>query len=115
MPAWVIGHNLAGYMPESDTYAYADRADAARALIDLMRDYADRDDDAAYEWLPADAHDDDHPTMLATVNSLIADRDGPDGNGITGDWGYVIEDACGRPISFWLMWSPDRDPDSDDE
>ena len=128
--SWVIGYNMAGYLPDSpeNTTAYADRDDAATALADLMRDYADRDDDDTAEALPTDpaearAHGytvtdagidygDDEPTMRATVDSLLADY-GPDR--ASGDWSAYAECGNGIRIAFWIMWADDRQPDDDND
>lgn len=120
--AWVTGHNLAGYMPEADTYAYARWSDARDSLMSDMREYADADDDHAYDVLsmtadPADYPDhensgygDDEPAMLATVNSILRDNSPePDQ-----DWSARVEDSRGRSIVFWLTYEPSREPDEDD-
>ena len=122
--AWVIGHNLAGYLPESDTYAYAEWTDAADALKDEMEQYADQDDDATSDHLAATAvltdypdyansgYGDDEPSMLAQVKAIYADQDGPrDGQG----WSALLTDGRDRHIAFWLQWEPTRDPDADED
>ena len=109
---WHIGHNLAGYLPESDVSCFASRGEAASALADEMRDYADTDDDITWDVLsdvpvsdyPRDEngdpdYGDDAPTMLATVGAILTD-DGPDT--VEGDWSAYAEDGRGRRISFWL-------------
>jgi hypothetical protein len=101
--AWVIGQNVAGYLPEpDDTPAFADWSAAADALREMMRDYADRDDEDAFE--------DDQPAMRAAADSILAD-DGPE-TGV--DWACQVVDGRGRPIVFWVSWSDDRYPDDDD-
>jgi hypothetical protein len=111
MGAWVIGRNLAGYLPESDTYAYPDHAEAAEAFVEMVREYADDDDERNDEHAEPDWADDDYGTMRATVDSILADGDatGPDGG-----MGMVVGDSDDRPISFWLMWSDDREPYDDE-
>jgi|SRR5690242_116763 len=110
-----IGHNIAGCMPESDVEWYADREDAAARLADVMREYANTDDEATWEALPGDAetarahgyavtdegidYGDDWPSMLATVKSVLTD-DGPDAG--SGSWSTCVEDGSGRTIAFWL-------------
>ena len=133
MGAWVIGHNLAGYLPEADTYAFEPRDDAAEALADDMREYASTDDEHAWCLLPSNPaeaerqgysvngagaaaridYGDDTPSMRAHVEAVLRD-DGPDTPAVVnGDWGAIVEDGSGRRISFWLMWSDDRDPDEE--
>src|SRR5687767_6448963 len=46
-----VGHNLAGYLPESDVTCFDSWADAVTYLAADMRDYAGTDDDMAYESL----------------------------------------------------------------
>lgn len=123
MGSWVTGHNLPGYLPESDTYAVADWRQAADALALEMREYADENDEAAYAHLtatanPADYPDhensgygDDEPSMRATVDSILAD-DGPCEVGK--DWSGWVADSDDRQIVFWLAWSDDREPDEDE-
>lgn len=113
MGAWVVGNNLAGYRPESDTYAFAEWADAAEYLEASMREYADADDDAAYDVSTlAELEDWDQPSMLAHVEAIFGDNDGP----VREDrgWSAVVEDNSYRRIEFWLTWSDYRDPEDDD-
>lgn len=119
-----MGRNIAGYMPESDVTWYADREEAARALADKMREYADRDDESAWELLPGDAetarahgyavaedgsidYGDDTPAMRATVDSILTD-DGPEA--CNDGWLAYAEDSSGRMIAFWLH-AEDFDPE----
>lgn len=111
---WTISHGLSGYLPMSDdTAAWLSWSDAREALIADMRDYADRDDDAAWDSL-ADAPEEDYPqqedgspdfgddapTMLATVDSMIADGDLAPIDGE--EWTGLLEDSDGRTIYFAL-------------
>ena len=52
MGAWVVGRNIAGYLPEADTFAFESWGDASIALQDEMREYADTDDESALESAP---------------------------------------------------------------
>ena len=54
---------------------------------------------------------DEQPSMCATVDAIVKD-DGP--GEVSGDWGCVIADDDDRLIAFWLVWSNDRAPESDD-
>jgi hypothetical protein len=114
MGAWVVGNNLAGFLPESDTYAFAEWADAAEYLEASMREYADADDDAAYTgWADADdaeLEDWDQPSMLAHVEAIFGDNDGPQEGQ---DWSTWVEDNSYRRIVFFLAWSDDREPEDD--
>lgn len=98
MGAWVIGHNLAGYLPESDTWPYATWDEAWRALRDEMERYADDDDQG-----------EDGPSMRARVDALL-ESDGPDYYP-DGDWSACVDDNMNRPIAFWIQWSDDRSPE----
>ncbi len=125
MGAWVVGRNLAGYLPESHTYAFRDWNEAYEQFVLLACEYADEEDDLAYEWLQENAvpedypdyansgYGDDEPSMLATVKAIL--RDGDDrAHGLTGTnepAGMALEDSNGRRIAFWLDWSDDREPD----
>jgi hypothetical protein len=96
-----------------DTAAFLSWQAARDALISDMRDYADRDDDAAWDTLtlsPADDYPrdengepdygDDTPTMLATVDSMRVDGDiAPDAGR---EWTTALEDNDGRTIWFGL-------------
>lgn len=121
---WTTGRNIAGYLPESDPTYHGTREEAASALAEEMREYADRDDEITWETLPSDEetarangyavtddgidYGDDVPAMRATVDSILAD-DGPDRPGedsAARDWDAWIEDGRGRRIVFWLHGEP---------
>lgn len=118
-----IGHNIAGYMPETDVEWFANREEAAKRLADVMREYADQNDEIAGEALPQDAetarahgyavtddgidYGDDEPAMRATVDSILTDDD-PETS--TGAWLAYVEDDRGRSIAFWLH-AEDFDPE----
>lgn len=116
MGAWVIGHNLAGYLPESDTHAFADYGEARAAFADMAREYADENDEANDAMAAEDWSDEDYGSMRATVDSILADHDhlgaeGPDGGR---QCGMIVGDSDDRRISFWLSWSDDREPEGDE-
>jgi len=115
MGAWVIGHNLAGYLPESDTYAFQDYSEAESAFRDMCREYADADDEAADSLAAEDWTEDDYGRMRAIVDSILADGDhvGTDDDPLL--CGMVVADSDDRRISFWLVWSDDRDPDQEED
>jgi hypothetical protein len=95
------------YLPESEPQCYLTREDASRGIGDDMRWYADGDDDSAYDAIDPAAYEseeafwasDDVPSMLATVESILA-HDGPEH--VTGEWGARVEDGAGRMIYFGL-------------
>ncbi len=101
---WAVTTSIAGYLPESDPLLFESWAAAAEGIAEHMREYADRDDDAAAECLPADAHEDDQPAMLAVVSSILRD-DSPAAVGQS--WGAWVEDNAGRRIVFELSWVRD--------
>lgn len=112
MGAWTVGHNLAGYLPESDVFTYAEWADAAEGYRAEARDYADRDDDAAAEMLTEEEWQAEPPAMRATVDSILSDPSFPlvDGQEYT----MIVADNDDRRIAFFLAWSPDTDPPDED-
>lgn len=121
MGAWVTGHNLAGYLPEADTYAFKDWEDARQSLVDDMTEYADSNDEAAAAVLAATAipsdypdyestgYGDDEPCMRAEVDAVLKDDAARDDKDFTA---HVV-DSDGHLIAFWLQWSDDREPDED--
>lgn len=124
--AWVIGHNIAGYLPEADTHAFQTWQEARDSFVVMVQEYADENDESAYQRLSetadisdypdyeANGYGDDEPMMRATVDSILTD-DGPDFPDLQGkDYGITVDDNGGRTISFWLQWSPDREPGDDD-
>lgn len=109
MGAWVVGHNLAGYLPESDTYAYETWADAVVGLKADARDYADADDDRNDAMEDVDWTDEDYGSMHSTVDSILAD-DGP----AEGEpYQMMVNDSDGRNIVFWLQWEDTRNADEE--
>jgi hypothetical protein len=94
---YTVGRNLAGYMPESDTFTTSDPALAVQVLESTMRGYADTDDDFA-AWAVAGEGEDDGPMMLATVESILRDDPPQEGE----EYGAIVEDNAGRDISFWI-------------
>jgi hypothetical protein len=100
MGAWTVGHNLAGYLPESDLKVYDDWAEAFTGFLEEMKDYAESDEDLAVIL-------DSKASMLIQLdewNTRWA-ADGPEGENIP--VGAIFEDSRGRLISFWLQWSED--------
>lgn len=110
MGAYVIGHNLAGYMPESDTHSFATFPEALEAFENMAREYADSDDEANDALAEPDWSEEDYGSMLAMVNSIIADRDHVAMDEYQA--GMVVTDNSDRSISFWLQWEPTREPDT---
>jgi hypothetical protein len=98
---YAVGRNLAGYLPESDVVVFDTWRDAAEYLASEMKCYADTDDDAVWQTLPDDHADDEMPSMLATVESILRDDPPKDGQ----EFGAIVEDNDGRMISFWLMFT----------
>lgn len=108
MGAWVIGHNIAGYLPESDTVAYADRSEALEAFVSMCREYADEDDERNDALALADWSGEDFGSMRATVDSIV--RDGDHRSVRDESAGMVIADSDDRRVSFWMQWEPTREP-----
>lgn len=86
-----VGHEYAGFPPDPDPACFRAWQRAAYYLKFLMRDYAEEDDDAAFDaahpdltgytsfedWLASD----DAPSMRATVDAILRD-DGPLAGGL---------------------------------
>lgn len=119
---WHIGHNLAGYLPESDVACVVGTWGAAFALyVSEASYYAVEDDEASFDEVSALARDypadypraaegdfgDETPSMYATVAAILKD-DGP----VEGqEHGMMVEDGRDRDISFWLVAVSDEDCD----
>ena len=112
---WTVSHGMSGYLPMGDdNHAWTDWSDARDGLIADMKWYADADDDAAWDNLTMNANPDDYarnedgspdygddaPTMLACVESMVADGDVAPVAGE--EWSGWIEDAAGITIYFSL-------------
>jgi hypothetical protein len=112
MGAWVIGHNLDGYLPEADTEVYETREDAMSAFIAMAEDYAATDDEHAWDAIHdgIEPADDEYPCMSLTVASILKD-DGPNAPDLAGrDYVMSAEDRRGRRIVFWMQWSDQLNP-----
>jgi hypothetical protein len=110
MGAWVTGHNLAGYMPESDTYAYETWKEAVAGMVADAQDYADTDDEHHNGMADETWTDEDYGSMRATVDAILAD-DGPREEGKS--WSMWVADSDDRRIVFWLQWEATRDADEE--
>src|SRR5258708_7231829 len=49
--AWVVGHNTAGYLPDTDPSTYTTWTEASEAYVDMCRSWADADDESFEESL----------------------------------------------------------------
>lgn len=110
MGAWVAGHNLAGYLPESDTVAYETWKDAVAGMVADAQDYADRDDDHNDDMADETWTDEDYGSMRAEVDSTLAD-DGPRDEGKPFE--MCITDNDGRHIVFWVQFEITRNADEE--
>jgi hypothetical protein len=120
--AWVVGRNIAGYMPESDTMSFVEWSDAWTAMWDEARRYAD-EDDALWEELPCSCEaegrtehrDECYGTMRATVDSMSTDA-AMDPTAQDTDWSMTVNDYNDRPIAFWVQWNGEEvADDAEDE
>lgn len=112
MGAFVIGHNLAGYLPEGDTHSFATFPEALAAFGNMVREYADNDDEANDSMSEADWADEDYGSMRAEVDAVLAD---PSRFHVAADErsaGMILMDNDNRSVSFWLQWEPTREPDT---
>lgn len=103
---WHYGHNLAGYLPESDVGCVQTREDAAVIISFEIKDYAKSDDDMTAEDIQetVPAHEQEvaleEVCMLAHAQAILKD-DEPDS--YTGDWSTRLTDGAERLIEFWIM------------
>lgn len=95
--SWVIGHNLPGCLPDGETLAFTKRDDANVAFVDMVRTYAEYDDSEG---------ESDHPAMLATVDSILADV--PIDESLDKPYAMRVETGNYAMRHFWLNWSTDR-------
>lgn len=97
MAAWVVGHNMQGYMPESEPYATASWIHARDIMVSDLEHFAESLFDAA----------DDVAEGVDHSKAPI--------------WGY-IEEAKKAPLfqdisvltegmAWWVTWSEDAHPD----
>src|SRR5690349_8362749 len=104
MGTWTVGHNLTGYLPESDVLAFAEWKDAADYFASMAQDYASEDDQQAADALrdeyasEDDVPEDEWPSMEAFVRAVLKD-DGPEAPDFR-ERDYVMraEDNRGRMI-----------------
>lgn len=100
MAAYIIGHNMTGYLPESEPYAFSDHASAKQALIDDLLRYAD--DAAVYGDDEERAEDLD---AAAQELNLISKGE---------EWSTTIGYRSGS-MSYWLVFDADADADEYNE
>lgn len=82
MTVWIVGHNLTGYLPETDPYAYDDHASARDALAEDIAFHADHEEQQdTYDALRA-----------AEAELLLVDMDT--------EWSTIIGNT-----SYWLSYS----------
>lgn len=110
MGAWVAGHNLPGYLPESDIVAVATWKEGVAAMVADAQHYADTDDEANDAMAESDWADEDYGSMRATVDSILAD-DGP--TVVDQPFTMCIKDNDGRTIAFWVVWESGATPDEE--
>lgn len=113
--AWVYGHNLAGYLPESDVMAFADWPDAKAGFEEMLTQYCQADDETAMD-IAEDARarlfDEDDTTddrvpefpdsadMMERASNLLAGTPMVEGKG----YAVQLPDHRGRVIELWLKW-----------
>jgi serine/threonine protein phosphatase PrpC len=120
MGAWVIGHNMFGRsrstLSEFDTPAYATWNEAADALANDMREYADSNDEANDAMAEEDWTDEDYGSMRATVDAILHDFSIERSHNIWygKDWSCWVADSGDSRVVFWLHWSDDRESDEDE-
>lgn len=113
MGAFVVGRNLAGYLPESDTDAYATFPEALTAFENMAKEYADKDDEANDELEESDWTDEEYGSMRATVDSILADASRLHVGADERSAAMIVQDSDGRPVSFWVQWEESREADTE--
>ena len=107
------------FLPAADVACFKRWVDAAGHLMDMMREYADEDDDAAFDSATPDttgysSYEDwiasgDAPNMLATVQSILPDDPPVEDQ----DYRATVEDSSMRMVAFWLLRVGCADPGHD--
>lgn len=90
---WATGHNMPGYMPESDVFITSDWADARDALIADLERAADQDSDFGSVESVAD----EYATAIAELRKLT-EHD---------EWGCTIGNTA------WWLNMTDESPEDD--
>lgn len=116
--AWVVGSNMPGYMPDGDPYAVADWFDGWAILRGDLERYAEQDDDLWMELDCGHTSEDDHDSECygstrALVDAILADGEREGAFEPNQDVEIGVADNEDRPRVFFLVWSPDSDPDED--
>lgn len=116
--AWVVGHNMPGYLPTADTYAVADWFDAWAILAGELDRYAEDDDNAYQEIECGHADEEDHDAECfgatrALVDGIMADAEREGLVNENQDFTVTVADNDDRLTTFFLVWSPDSEPDED--
>lgn len=104
--AWTTGSNRPGYLPETDVHAFAEWADAAEYLRTAMREWADDVDEQARE----NGQEDDTRADVDAVLSVDGFGTWTPGT----DYTAVVTDPDGHGMAWWIQWSPDATPDTED-
>lgn len=91
---WEIGHNLSGSPREASETFHA-WADAANHVREIMRDYADDDDQA---------RDDDDESTRADVDAALSPLDGVGPERCEdAAWSLTIENHSYHRVEFWIQ------------
>ncbi len=92
--SWEVGHNIVG-SPREAAATYDTWQEAADAIRDLARDYADNDDESR--------DDDEDENTRAIVDSMLSPVDGvgPERSEDSA-WAMWVEESSGHRIEFWI-------------
>ena len=110
-----VGHNVPGYLPDADVYAYADIDEAIAGLVEELAWHSGNidtwTDDHDCDDIPCPTYGDDCPYMAARdLESLTTYL--TEGNGITEAGGTFLGYAAGQA---WWINTCDDDCDTEDE
>ncbi len=93
---WEIGHNIVG-SPREAAATYDTWQEAADAIRDLARDYADNDDESRDD-------DDEDAHTRTVVDSMLSTVDGVGPERSEGSaWAMWVEESSGHRIEFWIQ------------
>lgn len=93
MSNWVVGHNMVGYLPESDPWVTSDHEAAKQSLVDDLERFADQAEDGG-DHTEAEALTE----AAEELSALPADT----------EWGTVV-----GYTSFWLN-ATDEEPEEEE-
>lgn len=99
---YAVGHNMPGYLPESDVEIFTEWEDAKRYLIDIMERDADFYDDTARQ--DGNDENDERHDLAESLSSECEDLNLDNGP----EWGTIVGN-----VSYWIMLT-DEEPEEEE-